>query len=293
MKNIGYRILNFPLTRIVIGFVFVVGLFNLSQAFLSKVLYQTPLGREFFYLCIGIVPAALAVLSYLFLYRFYEKRKVTELSVNRIGRDLALGVLLGAVLQSLTIGVIYLKGGFVVESVNSFLFVIPGLTMAFSTAVLEELLLRGIVFRIMEEKLGSYLALALSALLFGLMHLANPHSSFVASLGIAIQAGLLLGIAYIYTRKLWFPIAIHFAWNFTQAGIFGANVSGGSLSKSLLNTKITGAEWFTGGAFGPEGSVQATLFCLCASLVLFVLCRKYNKMIKPFWIRNQQRLIKA
>jgi hypothetical protein len=154
--------------------------------------------------------------------------------------------------------------------------------MAFTSAIFEEILFRGILFRITEEKLGSYWALVISAILFGAMHLANPHSTVLASLGLAIQAGLLLGAAYIFSRNLWFPIAIHFAWNFTQSGIFGVSTSGSNMGKSLLTTKIEGATWFTGGQFGPEGSIQATLFCLVATIVLILLSHKQHKIIKPF-----------
>jgi len=75
--------------------------------------------------------------------------------------------------------------------------------------------------------------------------------------------------------------AIHFAWNFTQSGIFGVITSGKSMDKSLLTTKIEGIEWFTGGQFGPEGSIQATLFCLVATIVLVLLSHKQHKIIKP------------
>jgi uncharacterized protein len=94
---------------------------------------------------------------------------------------------------------------------------------------------------------------------------------------------LLLAAAFIYTKNLWFPIAIHFAWNFSQSGIFGANTSGNALQKTLITSKIEGAEWFTGGAFGPEGSIQATVFCFIAAIVLLVLSQKEGKMVKGFW----------
>ena len=115
------------------------------------------------------------------------------------------------------------------------------------------------------------------------MHISNPNSSLNAGIGLAIQAGLLLGAAYIYSRNLWFPIAIHFAWNFTQSAIFGANVSGNAISKTLVISKIEGADWFTGGQFGPEGSIQATVFCLIATIILLVLSHKEGKIIKPYW----------
>jgi hypothetical protein len=140
-------------------------------------------------------------------------------------------------------------------------------------------------FRITEEKLGSYFALFISAILFGAMHLGNPNSSLIMAIGLAVQAGLLLASAYIYSRNLWFPIAIHFAWNFTQTAIFGANVSGATFSKTLITSKIEGAEWFTGGEFGPEGSIQATVFCLIATIILLTLSHKEGKIIKPYWMK--------
>ena len=155
--------------------------------------------------------------------------------------------------------------------------------MAFNSAIFEEILFRGIICRLIEEKLGSYISLAISALLFGALHILNPNSSIFAALGLAIQAGLLLGAAYIYSKNLWFPIALHFAWNFTQSGIFGASTSGHAISKSLFTTKIEGTELITGGQFGPEGSIQATLFCLIATIILLILSHRQNKIIKPYW----------
>lgn len=183
----------------------------------------------------------------------------------------------------MTILVIYLKGGYSIISINPILFLIPPFAMAFSSAIFEEILFRGIIFRIIEEKLGSYIALLISAIIFGALHLTNPNSSLSAGIGLAIQAGLLLGAAYIYSRSLWFPIAIHFAWNFTQSAIFGANVSGNAMSKTLITSDINGAKWFTGGQFGPEGSIQATVFCLISTIILLILSHKKGKITKPFW----------
>ena len=282
-KSIGQRIFHFPLTKIIIGIIVVAGIYGISQLFFSQLLKSISISNEINNLVVGIVSSVLSTLSYILLFKFYEKRKITELSTISIGSFLANGILLGFVLQSLTILVIYLGGGFTIISINSILFIIPSLTMAFTSAIFEEILFRGIIFRIIEEKLGSYLALIVSALIFGLLHLANPNSSLINALGLAIQAGLLLASAYIYSRSLWFPIAIHFAWNFTQAGIFGATVSGNSLSKSLLTTKIQGVEWLSGGRFGPEGSIQATIFCLIATIVLLILSIKQKKIINPYW----------
>jgi membrane protease YdiL (CAAX protease family) len=280
------RILNFSFTKIIVGLIICAGLVVAAQIGIRALLKATPLADEVKNLIGGLIVAVISLISYSVLYSFYEKRKITELSKNHLVKNLALGILLGAVLQSLTIFVIYLTGGFSVISVNNFLYFLPALTMAFTSAIFEEILFRGIIFRLMEEKLGSYIALALSALLFGLMHWANPNSSLIAALGLSVQAGFLLGAAFIYSKNLWFPIAIHFAWNFTQSGIYGASTSGHNIGKSLLTTKIEGTELITGGQFGPEGSIQATLFCLTAAIILMILNHKQNKIVRPYWTNN-------
>ena len=134
----------------------------------------------------------------------------------------------------------------------------------------------------MEEKLGSYISLTISSVLFGALHLANPHSTLISSICIT-TAGFLMGAAFIYSRNLWMPIALHFAWNFTQSGIFGAITSGNEKTKSLLEAKIQGPEFITGGAFGPEGSIQAIAFCAIGTIIILILSRKQNKIIKPYW----------
>ena len=277
-----HKVLNFTLVKILIGFIFCAGIVVFAQIGLSKLLAGTTMEKEEKMLLIGIVVASISIVTYTWLFRFYEKRTITELSTKGIGKNLSLGICLGIALQSLTILVIYLNKGFTVISVNSMLFMLPSLAMAFTSAIFEEILFRGIIFRITEEKLGSYWALIISAVIFGTMHLANPHSSIFAALGLAIQAGLLLAAAYIFSRNLWFPIAIHFAWNFTQSGIFGVSTSGNNMGTSLLTTKIEGAEWFTGGQFGPEGSIQATVFCLIATIVLMLFNHKQRRIIKLY-----------
>lgn len=280
------RFFQFFLVKIIVGTVVLIGSVALSQKGIRALLQLTTIDATYQKLIVGIVGASLSVLSYYFLYRFYEQRKISELSANGLAKNLVTGMLLGALLQSLTIGVIWFMGGFSVVSVNPLSFLLPAFVMGFTTAIFEEILLRGVFFRLLEEQLGSYIALFISSALFGAMHLGNPNSSLIAAIGIALQAGLFLGAAYMFTRNLWFPIAIHFAWNFTQAGIFGANVSGNPIGKSLFTTKIEGADWFTGGAFGPEGSVQATVFCLLATAGLMVLIVKRKQINKPFWNRE-------
>lgn len=291
--SLGQKALHFPLTKIIVGLMVCLAIIRVGQPLVDKILELTSINSDLAKLIRGVIVAILAIVSYSYLFKRYEQREITEFSKNNFFKNLMLGLTLGVVLQALTILVIYLKGGYTIISINPVLYIIPPLTMAFTSAIVEEILLRGIVFRITEEKLGSYLALLISAALFGAMHFANPNSSLTAAVGLAIQAGLLLAAAYIYSRNLWFPIALHFAWNFTQSAIFGAKVSGNTISKTLITSEIEGAVWYTGGQFGPEGSVQATLFCLIPTIVLLVLSHKAGRIIKPYWRRNNEPITAA
>jgi membrane protease YdiL (CAAX protease family) len=109
-----------------------------------------------------------------------------------------------------------------------------------------------------------------SAAFFGGVHIFNPGATLISSAAIAIEAGLLLALAYTATRSLWLPIGLHFAWNFTEGGIFTTQVSGGKVP-GILETTLTGPELLTGGKFGPEASVVAVGVCLTAALIFLIV----------------------
>ena len=280
-KSIVHRIFFSTAIKIILGFVACIVAIGLTQwganSFLKKV------GITNSGMIAQVLSSIVVLFVYLLLYKSYEKKSAVELGFHGLGKNLMLGIGLGVALQSLTILVMYLNGNYEIVSVNPILSMIPAFVMAFSSGVSEEILFRGILFRLIENKLGSYLALVISALLFGFLHFGNPNSSFINALGLAIQAGLLLGAAYMYTRSLWLPIGLHFAWNFTQAGIYGANVSGHEIGSSIFTSIIDGNKWITGGEFGPEGSIQATLFCLVVTIILLYWCHQKGHIIAPYW----------
>lgn len=122
-----------------------------------------------------------------------------------------------------------------------------------------------------------WLALIVSSLFFGIVHIFNPGASLWSSIAIAIEAGLLLGAAYQYSGSLWLPIGIHWAWNFTQGNVFGFAVSGGDSGDSFFVSSATGPELFTGGAFGPEASILAAML---GALISAFYIRMYLKKQK-------------
>lgn len=289
-QNIGFRILYFPLTRIILGLLFLSIVISLIQVSLFYSLGE----KTFFYgdvstLIQSVFTAGVVLVAYYYFYRFYEKRTITELQTNSILDDLNKGFIVGFGIMSLTIFVMFLFGSYHILSLNSVNILLSPLAMGISSGVIEEVLFRGVIFRITEEKLGSYLALLISGLIFGFMHIGNPNSSVFAALAIAIEAGILLGVAYMWTRTLWFPIAIHFMWNFSQSAIYGANVSGTSTTKSLVDAQFDGSDWITGGNFGPEASLQAIFFGLVTALILLRFCRNNHSIIEPFWRKKEKR----
>ena len=142
--------------------------------------------------------------------------------------------------------------------------------------------MRGVVFRILQQSLGSWLALALSAAIFGALHLLNAGTTLLNAGAVMLEAGMLLAAAYMLTRRLWLCMGIHFAWNFTQGGIFSAAVSGGA-TQGLLQAKLVGAEWLTGGAFGVEASAVALVVCTSTAVLLLIAARRKGNVLPPRW----------
>lgn len=283
------KFLRFSLTRIVLGAILILFSYVILSNYLPSLAFQLGLPEQASVCIFSILTVILLPLIYKWFFGWIEKRTVTEVSFDRFGRNLLWGLLLGVVLQSFVIMFIYAMGGYTVTGVNSASVMLMPFLFAMITGVFEEVLFRGVVFRIVEERLGSWIALIISALIFGFLHLANQNSEFTDGLAVAIEAGLLLGACYILTRNLWMPIIFHAAWNFTQGTIYGAAVSGGSDGNSLIMAKIEGAKWFTGGGFGPEGSVQAVVFCSIATVVILILCAKKGLFVKgALWLKKEE-----
>ena len=150
----------------------------------------------------------------------------------------------------------------------------------------EELLFRGILFRWIEEFAGSWAALLLTSALFGLGHIFNPNASLFSSFAIAMEAGVMLGGAYMLTRNIWVPIGLHAAWNFTQGEIWDVPVSGLD-QNGLVQAQLSGPELLSGGAFGLEASLFALILCTAAGVWLVVLAIKRGQLVQPWWVRRR------
>jgi membrane protease YdiL (CAAX protease family) len=146
-------------------------------------------------------------------------------------------------------------------------------------------MLRGVFFRLIESWLGSWIALILSAAVFGALHLGNPNASLLAGSAIALEAGVMLAALYMLTRRLWAAIGLHAAWNFSQGGIYGIPVSGFK-QDGILIPRISGSDLLTGGSFGAEASLPAIIVCTAFGIALLVLAYRRDRFVKPFWLRK-------
>jgi len=203
-----------------------------------------------------------------------------DLPLLRLGPHFLAGLLIGAGLQALTVLSIALVAPAHVTGPNPPGVMVPILADALETGVFEEIIARGMLFAWLEARWGSGRALALSALIFGGLHVVNPGFSPLAAVGLA-AAGILLGAGFMAARSLWVPIALHAGWNFTEAGLFGASVSGHDELVGLFVTRFDGRALLTGGAFGPEASLGGVAVVVLAAGAMVALAWRRGQFRPP------------
>lgn len=232
-----------------------------------------------------IVPALVA---YLIVTCLIERRTPTELLSRTAFSNALIGLAAGTALFSTVAGVLWLLGVYHVIGFNPHANWLTALLMVgIGAGVGEEIMFRGALYRMVEEGLGTWIALAVSALFFGAVHLGNPGATLWAGAAIAIEAGLLFGLLYLVTRSLWVCMGLHAAWNFMQGTVYGIPVSGTSADGWLVSTR-SGPDWLSGGVFGAEASVVALCLCLLASAALLAVALRRGLIVPPSWRRKPQ-----
>ena len=236
------------------------------------------------HLASAVLTAITVLMAYTGFVRLTERRWPSELRPRPAMWELPDGIALGLGLSAASVAVIWFLGGYRIDGIADRSAwaspIVNGLAIALESSVIEEVLIRGLVLRILAEVFGRWWALAVSSLLFGVLHMANPGSSVIVGLGLVIEAGFLLGVAYLWTERLWLPIGLHGAWNFAQAAIFGGALSGLHVS-AIIDARLVGPDWISGGAFGIEGSLLSTIVCAGAGCVILMLTLRKRGLAKP------------
>jgi hypothetical protein len=276
MRPAWLRVLQFPLTRIVVLGSAVFFAMTTNNGFMQS-FKATPLLS----IAITLGMALLAIALYLAWGRWVERRAVDELSTQGMVREWTAGALIGAALITACVLILYAIGMYRIEGLNPWSFLLPAVAMALSSGIFEELFFRGVVFRSVEDMAGSWVAVVVSSLLFGFLHLLNPAGTFVGAVYISIEAGLLLAATYLLTRRLWLSMGVHMAWNYALSAIYSGVVSGGVGDPGLIRATITGPDFLTGGSFGLESSIFTLLLCTSTGIVLMILAIRRGHIL-PF-----------
>ncbi|MEO5937876.1 MAG: CPBP family glutamic-type intramembrane protease [Sphingomonas sp.] len=223
-------------------------------------------------LAAAVIGVIALVAVYWVAVRLGERRAVPELDLRAAPLELVVGLGMGGALLAAIVGAQWLFGWVIIapKPIDS---VALALRDSIRSGVVEELILRLIVFRLLWRAFGIWPALTGAAILFGVLHLANPDSGLFAA--VCLIAGEGVGIAlYLITGRIWASIGMHAGWNFTQGWILGAAVSGmteiagGPLA---LRPAKGASELLSGGGFGPEASVAALVVSLLASAALLYM----------------------
>lgn len=275
------RVLQFPLIRLPLlgGLLFL--MMGISNGFML-----VHKDQPFVALALVLLMVTIGLAIYIGFVHFVERRPVRELSLPGMGREFGSGLLLGVGLYTASVLILMLLGVYRIDGFNSWLFLLPTLPMAISSAFLEELIHRGVLFRITEEYMGSWIALVATSLFFGLRHMGNEDATLQGALFISVEAGVLLAAAYMLTRRLWLSIGFHMAFNYTQVAIFSGEVSGNALHPGLLRTVTEGPELLTGGKFGLEASLAVFLLCTVTGVFLLVMAVRRGNIVPPMWVRK-------
>ena len=245
-----------------------------GSAVVGAVNWNTPLT-----LVLGFAAAALVLYVYAFAVRKTERRAADEVALKGAAPAFGRGLLIGTGMFAAVILNIAFLGGYEVRGWGSVEGALALLGFTAAAVAVEEVLFRGVLFRFVEQWVGTWVSLVLTGVLFGASHLFNTHATLWGAVAIAVEAGFMLAAVYAATRNLWVPIGVHFGWNYAQGGVFGTAISGTEAPKGLLDGATSGPYLLSGGDFGPEASAYSVLAGVVVTVVFLWLARRRGNIV--------------
>ncbi|WP_342509924.1 type II CAAX endopeptidase family protein [Sporosarcina sp. FSL K6-2383] len=264
--------LQFPLIWMFVG-ALGIALINLAYLLISKD------SNALVSIVIAIVGCGVAIIFYWLVMKFLARRQVTELLHQRPVSEIMFGGVVAFIFIVISAVIVVLFDGysFTWEAGNVSSIVLPIITASLGAAVIEELIFRGLFFQAIEKMAGSWIALALTSIFFGIVHLGNPGATIWGAFSISVEAGVLLGAAFLWRRNIWFVIGLHFFWNTIQ-GLLGIPVSGHP-STGLFTLEVAGPALLTGGEFGLEASIVTVIMGLLIAIPMLILARRKGNFV--------------
>ena len=273
-------VIQFPLTRLIAGVIFCLGIMTAIQTFIAKpvlnTLFENKIIADSIRNCISF---ALLVVCYNLFTRYYEKRANAELQLTNWKKEIAGGFVIGFVCISISILIMFIAGFYFVENISSTDYNLKLFTVLVLAAFIEDLLIRAFAVRIFEQWLGTYPALIIIGGI-ELLHFFNDNESVnIISVLFLLAWGFTLGILFVYSKRVWLPFAFHTGWNFAQP-FYGSNLSGQTDMGKIIKASFSGPVYITGGATGIESSVFTVTILLIVGIIFLRKAIKENKIVK-------------
>jgi len=258
------KVLRFPIIWMLLGaaaIILVQGLFLISTERVEGIGY----------LLLTVLLGFAAILLYKLIMKYVARRATPELSRQRAGIEAVWGILTGAIFIVVSTLIIAMMGGYAFHWANAAdpsSILLTSIGTALGAAIVEELVFRGLMLQAIQKLGGSWIALAVTSLIFGAFHLGNPGATLWSTLAITLEAGVLLGAAFLWRRNLWFAMGLHFSWNALE-GLLGIPVSG-LPADGLFTVEVNGAALLTGGDFGLEGSIVTVILGVVIAIPMLI-----------------------
>ncbi|WP_228989218.1 CPBP family intramembrane glutamic endopeptidase [Streptomyces sp. DH8] len=229
---------------------------------------------------VPVVGAVAAVAVYWYVMRRVARRATPEIARSGAGREALFGGAIGLGFILLSALLITAFGGYSFAWAGDGVMSVLWTTIALQigAAVTEELVFRGLALQALEQLWGSRAAIVITSLFFGVAHLGAEGANAWSGLAIALEAGALLGAAFLWRRSIWFVVGLHFAWNTTEQ-LLGIPVSGHA-PEGLFTVDVHGPALLTGGGFGLEASIMPVLIGVAIAATMLVRAHR-NGDVKP------------
>ena len=272
------KILDFPITKIILGITVCFSLFVVVQNFVSKPLFYSIIeDKNFADPLIHLVSFLVLLSSYYFLFRWYEKREIKELSIKYLPIEMFGGFVIGFSAISLSIFILYLLGYYHIIKIVTEDYSLKLFMTLVVAALIEDLFTRGLVLRELESWLGTNIAI-LIIMVIETYHIFNPNTTLF-SFFVSLCWGFTMSMLFVYTKRVWLPFFFHLGWNFAQP-FYGSNLTGLNDMGKIIHSKFEGPVIFTGGGIGIEDSIITVFILFSIGVFLYYCSNKEGKIIK-------------
>jgi membrane protease YdiL (CAAX protease family) len=281
------RVLFFPLSRILVAIAFLIPAMLIHTTGYRLVReYISQLTFDWFADGWRLFNIVFLIVCYRFYTRLIEKRPAKEFSISKATSEFGIGILAGSIPIIIIVGIMYLFDSYAIEILGNGESFVHLAGLFARAALFEEIIFRLILFRLVEEWLGSLWAVVIVAILFGLGHVFNPETTIWTTICM-ILLSLPETAAFLATRRIWLAWGSHFSWNYFMTAVFGITVSGISSHPTFITPRISGPDWLTGGSFGIESSLLSVALSMVVASLFFLWAYRRNQFVKPSWKRKK------